>query len=118
MHGVTIEEAYEKWAGELVDYAALLVSPSDAADVVAGAFAQLLERGPDLWNSVDDPRLYLFGAIANHARMHHRTTLRRVERTKRRALADPATQRVEQPADGGIDDLARFSRRSANSSAR
>jgi RNA polymerase sigma factor (sigma-70 family) len=105
VHGVTIEEAYEKWAGELVDYATLLVNRNDAADVVAGAFAQLLERGPDLWNGVDDPRLYLFGAIANHARMHHRTTIRRAERAKRRAIADAAPQRVEQqPVDAGIND--------------
>lgn len=100
---MTIEEAYEKWAGELVDYATLLVSPSDAADIVAGTFAQLLERGGTLRNGVDDPRLYLFGAVANHARMHHRTTIRRAERTKRRALADPVVHNAEQPADVGFD---------------
>jgi len=98
-----LQEAYEKWAGDLVGVATAMVGPDRAADVVADAFASLLRR-PAGWVEARDPRAFLYRAVVNTARMEHRSTARR--RTREHAalrltpaapdspLADPDIARV------------------------
>lgn len=81
MEGIGLEEAYEKWADELVRFATVLVGRDDAADVVADAFVQLLDRSD--WGRVDRPRAYLFGVVANRAKMSRRSLFRRRRRDER-----------------------------------
>ncbi len=77
---VSIEEAYSEYASDLVRYAHVLVGGSAAADVVADTFADLLRNPNGAWSSARDPKAFLFGAVANRARMHHRATSRRRRR--------------------------------------
>lgn len=80
---MSLEEAYSSYADELVRYAAVLV-PADAADdVVADTFADLLRRPDRVWARVRDPKAFLFGAVANRARMHHRSSGRLRHREQR-----------------------------------
>lgn len=84
---LSLEEAYRRWADELVGYASMLVPLSASADVVADTFADLLARSDIGWSRADDARGFLFGAIANRARMHHRKTGRRRRREQLPSLA-------------------------------
>lgn len=77
---LSIEDAYVRYADELVRYATLLVSRSAAPDVVGDTFADLLRSPDGSWASARDPRAFLFGAVANRARMHHRQNGRRRRR--------------------------------------
>jgi RNA polymerase sigma factor (sigma-70 family) len=77
---LTVEDAYRKWADDLVRYATVLAGRSDAADVVGDAFASVLARGEPWWTTVRDPRAYLFRAVLNSARMRVRSTGRRERR--------------------------------------
>ena len=83
---LTLEQAYRAWADEFVRYATVLVSASQAADIVADTFADLLRHPDGPWSRASDPKGFLFGAIANHARMYQRTTQRRRHRESRLAL--------------------------------
>lgn len=103
MAQLTVEEAYAKWSPDLVSYAAVLVGPDDAADVVAEAFARLVDREATVWQSVREPRAFLFTATLNAAKMHHRGRVRRERREWRHAgpvtvgdalLGDPAVVRA------------------------
>jgi len=83
---VSLEEAYALYADDLVGYASLLVPRSAAADVVADTFADLLRNPDGAWSTARDTKAYLFGAVANRARMHHRHTARRRQREARAAV--------------------------------
>jgi RNA polymerase sigma factor (sigma-70 family) len=99
---VSIEEAYRKWGDDLVRYAAALVGPADAADLVADAFATVLARGEDRWDEVREPRGYLFRAVSNQAHMLRRGRGRRERRelawtpddVHTELLADPSVRRT------------------------
>jgi DNA-directed RNA polymerase specialized sigma24 family protein len=100
---LTIEEAYRKWADDLVRYATVLAGPSDAADIVAEAFATILARGPQAWGAVREPRPYLFRAVLNAARMRARSRGRRERRERgvvdgvggsAELMSDPAVARA------------------------
>lgn len=80
MNEVSVEDAYARYADDLVRYASLLVPPSWAADVVADTFVDLLRNSDGAWSRARDPKSFLFGAVANRARMHHRRNGRRVLR--------------------------------------
>jgi RNA polymerase sigma-70 factor (ECF subfamily) len=80
---LSLEEAYSQYADELVRYAAVLVSPWAADDVVADTFADLLHRPDGAWARARDHKAFLFGAVANQARMHHRSNGRRRQREQR-----------------------------------
>lgn len=73
----SLEDAYNQYADDLVRYATVLVPRSAAADVVADTFADLLRHADGAWSSARQPRAFLFGAVANRARMHHRQNARR-----------------------------------------
>jgi RNA polymerase sigma-70 factor, ECF subfamily len=94
---VGLQEAYEKWSDELVRFATVLVGADDAADVVADAFVQLLDD--DVWQRVEQPRAYLFGVVANRARMQHRSSFRRRRRD------DSASRRPNPPLRQPGDEL-------------
>jgi RNA polymerase sigma-70 factor (ECF subfamily) len=66
---------YEKHADELVRFATGLAGPDDARDIVSTAMVRVLWS--DGWHSVENPRAYLYKAVLNEARMHHRTAGRR-----------------------------------------
>ena len=93
---MSLEEAYDRYAGDLVRYATVLVGRSGAADVVADTFADLLRNPNRSWAKARDPRAFLFGAVANRARMHHRANGRRARRE------DLAARR--RPPEAAIDD--------------
>ncbi len=83
MSEITLETAYRTWSDDLVRYAASLVPPDDAADVVADAMASVVRSGERRWRRVERPRAFLFRAVLNHARMYHRSRGRRVRRRER-----------------------------------
>ncbi len=95
---VGLQEAYEKWSDELVRFATVLIGPDEAADVVADAFVQLL--GDASWHRVERPRAYLFGVVANRARMRRRSAVRRHRRD------DSAFRRPTAPPRQPGDDLS------------
>jgi RNA polymerase sigma factor (sigma-70 family) len=108
---VSLEEAYAAYADDLVRYATLLVPRSAAADVVADTFADLLRNPEGAWSTARDTKAYLFGAVANRARMHHRHTERRRLREERVAVAERRTGDVvvHEPPDvvlDAFDDLS------------
>jgi RNA polymerase sigma factor (sigma-70 family) len=80
VNDVSLEDAYSEYADDLVRYAAVLVPRSAAADVVADTFADLLRRRDGAWSSARDVKKFLFGAVANRARMYHRQNVRRRQR--------------------------------------
>lgn len=102
MNEIRLDEAYEKWADELVGYATAIVGPADAADVVADVFVSLLAGPGHQWLDVREPRGFLFRCVLNAGRMHIRSGSRRTARERQpvalapnsgsaeRLLADPA----------------------------
>ena len=84
---VSLEDAYEQYADDLVRYATLLVPRSAAADVVADTFADLLRKADGAWSDAEHPKGFLFGAVANRARMYHRQNSRRRQRERQLVLA-------------------------------
>lgn len=74
-------EVYEKYADELVRFAAGLVGPDDAPDVVAEVFAKGLTTRA--WRRAAEPRAYLYRSVLNEVRMRHRSRMRRRARELR-----------------------------------
>lgn len=102
---MSIEEAYRRWSADLVGFAASVVGPDAAADLVSDAFATVLARGDAAWDVVREPRAYLFRAVANASNMAVRGGRRRRDREQRwvtpagmslseDVLADPAAGRA------------------------
>lgn len=79
--GLSDAELYRRHAGELVRYAAVLIGPDDADDVVATAFARCMSS--QAWLEVADRRAYLFRAVENEARSFQRSATRRRRREDR-----------------------------------
>lgn len=74
-----VAECYEKHSDALVRYAATLVGPADADDVVAAAVLGVLRSSTE---SVDDLRGYLYRAVTNAGRRHWRSLDRRARRER------------------------------------
>jgi RNA polymerase sigma factor (sigma-70 family) len=74
-------EVYEKYADNLVRFATGLVGPSDSQDVVATAVMRAMWSRQ--WPAVHNQRAYLYKAVLNEARMHHRGAIRRRARELR-----------------------------------
>jgi RNA polymerase sigma factor (sigma-70 family) len=74
----TTDGLWRAHAAELLRFATVLVGPADAGDVVVEAMLRC-ERFV-LAGDVRVPRAYLFRAVANHARDHHRGRARRWSR--------------------------------------
>ena len=75
MTALTRAEAYEKYSDELVRFATGLVGPSDGPDLVATAMVNVLAMKS--WESVENPRAYLYRTVLNEAKRSHRKTVRR-----------------------------------------
>ncbi len=75
MTGLTRAEAYEKYSDELVRFATGLVGPTDGPDLVATAMVNVLAMKS--WESVENPRAYLYRTVLNEAKRNHRKTVRR-----------------------------------------
>ncbi len=67
----TDEQVYTKYKDELMRFAAALVGPDDAADVVSTVVTRILAAGRSL-GDFREPRAYLMRAVLNQARSHHR----------------------------------------------
>jgi RNA polymerase sigma factor (sigma-70 family) len=83
-----LEDAYRKYADELMRFATGLVGPSDASDVVSGAIASCI--GLQAWESVREPRSYMFRCVLNEARQTRRSELRRRAREARAVVPSVA----------------------------
>jgi RNA polymerase sigma factor (sigma-70 family) len=95
---VSLEDAYRKWADELTRYATALVGSSDAADLVADAFAAMLGRGEEAWCSIGEPRNYLYRVVFNASLMNARGSARRRHREARWSHRTDATELLSDPA--------------------
>ena len=84
--GATLEEAYRKYAEDLIRFATGLVGPTDAPDVVSAVTLRLATG--TAWSRVEDAKPYLFRAVLNEARGHHRSTMRRRAREERVAVRE------------------------------
>jgi RNA polymerase sigma factor (sigma-70 family) len=80
------ERIYRKHAEELTRFATFLVGPDDAPDVVSSAVLRALSGAG--WSRVEHHRAYLFRAVLNESRMHHRSTARRRAREQRSAPSE------------------------------
>ena len=85
----TRAEIYAKYASELARFATSLVGPTDAADVVSQAVVKSMWSTS--WASVINPRAYLYQAVLNESRMHHRGTMRRRAHEMKAAPSDMVT---------------------------
>ena len=93
--GISREEIYRTYATELTKYATGLVGPSHAPDVVADAVLRVMwSKG---WESVRNHRAYLYQAVLNEAKMHHRATSRRLRRERQVAVPDRAPTMEPRP---------------------
>jgi RNA polymerase sigma factor (sigma-70 family) len=97
--GPSVEEAYRKWADDLVRYATALVGSADASDLVAESFAGVLRAGEERWRLVRDPRAYLFRVVCNNGRMSGRGRRRR---ERRELVWLPVADWSDQPADAPV----------------
>ena len=91
---MSLEDAYEQYADDLVRFATTLVPRSAAADVVADTFADLLRNTDGAWSTARHPKRFLFGAVANRARMHHRQNTRRRQREQQLVLTTRHSEEV------------------------
>jgi len=82
----TNAEIYGKYADDLVRFATGLVGPSDAQDVVSAAVVRVMWS--KRWRDVTNYKAYLYQAVLNEARMHHRSTMRRRSREQRASGSD------------------------------
>lgn len=86
-----MEEAYRRHASALVRFATVLVGPDDAQDVVSSAVLRVLDKGTE----IDNPKAYLYQAVANQARNHQRGEARRRRLEHANARLDPTTSDPE-----------------------
>jgi RNA polymerase sigma factor (sigma-70 family) len=91
-------DVYEKYADELVRFAAVLVGPSGAEDLVLNTVVAVF-TSPG-WPDVRNKRAYLYRALVNHASKERRSTQRRFAREIRFASeaepdSDPSSLDVD-----------------------
>ena len=97
---LTDREVYEKHADALLRFAATLVSPDDAEDVMSSAVLKALSA--PAWPTVRNRRSYLYQCVANEARQLHRGQSRRRLRETRWQAGEPTVTEIR-PAE--IDDV-------------
>src|SRR5262245_44827074 len=71
-------DCYERYAAELTQFAAVLVGPTAAEDVVADAVLRAFSAAG--WPDVTAHRAYLYRSVLNQARQLQRSDRRRVWR--------------------------------------
>ena len=90
---------YERLAPELIRFAALLVGPSDAEDLLGAAVLNAISSPK--WPDIENRRAYLYRTLTNEAHSNRRSYARRRRRERRVAerdafehdLADPDVMR-------------------------
>lgn len=92
------EELYRREIGGLMRVATTLVGPDDAADVVAEAVVHAMTS--PAWPRARNPRAYLYRAVVNQSKMHHRATSRR---RLRESLFHASTPRHVRAPDPDVD---------------
>lgn len=85
---MTDREIYEEVRGPLMRFAASLVGPVDAADLVSEAVTATLQRRN--LASIEEPQAYLMQAVLNRARSHGRR-MARERQVVARLGSNPAT---------------------------
>jgi len=93
--GLSDEEVYAKHADELLRFAATLVGPSDAEDLLSSAVLRAMSAAS--WTSVKSPRAYLFRSVLNEARQLARSSRRRLLREARAAVPDAVDPPIVRP---------------------
>ncbi len=83
MTTLTKSEVFQQYGVELTRFAASLVGPADAQDVVSDALVTSMWSNG--WEQVTNQRAYLYRAVVSQARMNHRSTARRRDRERRTA---------------------------------
>jgi RNA polymerase sigma factor (sigma-70 family) len=98
-------EFLEKHADELTRFATGVVGPSEAPDVVAGAFLHCVVSRR--WPTVSDRRAYLYRAVLNEALATRRSLTRRRQRDRHAILAEPVSDYA--PSYEVLDAVRRLS---------
>lgn len=93
-------EIYEEIRGPLTRFAASLVGPDDAADLVSETVVAVLQRRP--LASLDNPQAYLMRSVLNRTRSRARSAAR-----ERRAVARLGAPGSSPAADDGLSDVTR-----------
>lgn len=93
------EELYAKFGDRLIRFAATIVGPADAEDVMIDGVMSAI--GSRQWSSVDDRVGYLYRSVLNAGRMFLRSSGRRRSREQRAWSLDP-----QSPLPIGTPDLA------------
>jgi len=88
-------ELLEKHADELTRFATGIVGPSEAPDVVSGAFLRCMVSRR--WATVSDRRAYLYRAVLNEALATRRSLTRRRQRERSAARSPLFTQDAPSP---------------------
>lgn len=108
METLGLEDAYRTWADDLVAFASTVTARDEAADAVADVFQRLL-ADPVMWETVRDPRGYLFRCVANAARSNGRSAGRR--RSRENTVSWTETSRVDSVPEAStavlVDDRIR-----------
>jgi RNA polymerase sigma factor (sigma-70 family) len=102
---LTKAEVYEKYADQLVRFATGLVGPDSGRDVMSAAVVAAMWSSN--WDSVVNERAYLYKAVHNEARRHHRDTMRRHAEELRAAPVD--THRLPEVRPDVLAAVARLS---------
>ena len=88
---ISVEGACAKWSAGLVRYATALVGVDDDGDLVADAFAEVLQR-EDFRRTVREPERCLIGVTTNLAKMRHQSTWCQRNREVRYHLSSPESE--------------------------
>lgn len=91
------EQVYAACAAELTRFAATLVGPGDAPDVVSDAVISALRSSH--WGEAHNKRALLFRAVLLTSKSWHRSEQRRRSRDTRFATSVPLPTAVEEPED-------------------
>ncbi len=102
---LTKAEIYEKYADQLIRFATGLVGPSDGRDVVSAAVVNAMWSSS--WDSVVYERAYLYKAVLNEARRHHRNNGRR-HIAERQTYVGTETDRLPEIRPDVLEAVARL----------
>jgi RNA polymerase sigma factor (sigma-70 family) len=94
---LALVDAYEKYGVELLHFAASLVGPDIAQDVVSQTFLNCLQSRA--WGDVVEPRAYLYRATRNEARKHYRSEQRRSAREQDHERRGAVDEPLSVPAE-------------------
>lgn len=91
MMGPEHAEVYRSNAPELIRFAAVLVGPSEADDLLSAAVIRVFTASN--WHAVENHRAYRYRTLINEASKHRRSAQCRLARELRATRSDRATDR-------------------------